>query len=112
MRQVGGAIHACSCPVLALMACCLRSLRLMGAEWAVCALRTGHECDTDLCVGCAKSILPGAGQPGGGAPGAMTCCNMRLRFRQHKRVAMGKSDIAGWGSFLMVGCSRWLMLIL
>ena len=30
------------------------------------------------------------------------CCNMRLRFRQHKRVAMGLSDVAGWGSFLLV----------
>lgn len=30
------------------------------------------------------------------------CFNMRLRFRQHKRVAMGLSDVAGWGSFLLV----------
>jgi hypothetical protein len=57
-----------------------------------------------VCLGCAKSLMPNHGAcPGGGAPGAgLTCCNMRLRFRQHKRVAMGKSDIAGWGSFLMV----------
>ena len=57
----------------------------------------GHECDTDLCKGCTKSLLGAAA-----APGAAQCCNMRLRFRQHKRVAMGLSDVAGWGSFLLV----------
>ena len=57
----------------------------------------GHECDTDLCKGCTKSLLGAAV-----APGAAQCCNMRLRFRQHKRVAMGLSDVAGWGSFLLV----------
>ena len=59
----------------------------------------GHECDTDLCKGCTKSMLGVAGMVG------QKCCNMRLRFRQHKRVAMGLSDVAGWGSFLLV-CFR------
>ena len=56
----------------------------------------GHECDTDLCKGCTKSLL-GVAEVAGAK-----CCNMRLRFRQHKRVAMGLSDVAGWGSFLLV----------
>ena len=64
-------------------------------------LLPGHECDTDLCGGCVRSLLPGSG-PAACAMGTLACCNMRLRFRQHKRIAMGKSDIAGWGSFLMV----------
>ena len=42
---------------------------------------------------------------------------MRLRLRQHKRVVVGLSSIAGWGAFLMVGssasstvqqCATWL----
>ena len=37
--------------------------------------------------------------------GRRSACNMRLRFRQHKRVAMGLSDVAGWGSFLLVRCA-------
>ena len=52
---------------------------------AVCI--AGHECDPDVCTGCTIGC---------------TCNNMRLRFRQHKRVCMGKSAIAGWGSFLLV----------
>ena len=39
---------------------------------------------------------------GGAEAAGAKCCNMRLRFRQHKRVAMGLSDVAGWGSFLLV----------
>jgi len=65
----------------------------------------GMECDPDLCRGCAG----GAGAAGAPAPaaaeaerGAPACGNMRLRLRQHKRVAMGVSDIAGWGAFLLV----------
>jgi hypothetical protein len=56
----------------------------------------GHECDTDLCTGCARGAL--LNECGGSLP----CNNMKLRFRQHKRVAMGKSDVQGWGSFLLV----------
>ena len=47
----------------------------------------GHECDPDLCNACTMSCV---------------CNNMRLRFRQHKRVSMGKSEVSGWGSFLLV----------
>lgn len=32
----------------------------------------------------------------------MDCLNMPLRLRQHKRVAMGISQVAGWGAFAMV----------
>ena len=46
--------------------------------------------------------------------------NMRLRLRQHKRVAVGLSSIAGWGAFLLVGsnasskvqhCATWLQTV-
>lgn len=33
----------------------------------------------------------------------MDCHNMKLRLRQHKRVAMGLSQVAGWGAFAQVG---------
>ncbi|KAK9917862.1 hypothetical protein WJX75_009030 [Coccomyxa subellipsoidea] len=52
---------------------------------------SGHECDPDACTACTTGCA---------------CNNMRLRFRQHKRVSMGKSAIAGWGSFLMDGAKR------
>lgn len=67
----------------------------------------GQECDTDLCKGCARGCLPEDAAAVAGLVGERerTCANMQLRFRQHKRVAMGKSDLTGWGSFLMVGAA-------
>ncbi|KAK9841635.1 hypothetical protein WJX74_009123 [Apatococcus lobatus] len=53
----------------------------------------GHECDPDICQACAPTCEQGQH---GGRP----CHNMRLRLRQHKRVAMGLSRVAGWGAFL------------
>ena len=61
----------------------------------------GMECDPDLCKGCAPAA-GGAHAARADADGpAPACCNMRLRQRQHKRVAMGLSDIAGWGAILL-----------
>lgn len=57
----------------------------------------GHECDTDLCKGCSSSVV--LKEHSGGT---LPCNNMKLRLRQHKRIAMGKSDVQGWGSFLLV----------
>ncbi|BDA50448.1 Histone-lysine N-methyltransferase EZH1 [Coccomyxa sp. Obi] len=51
----------------------------------------GHECDPDLCNACTMSCV---------------CNNMRLRFRQHKRVSMGKSEVSGWGSFLLEAAKK------
>jgi [histone H3]-lysine27 N-trimethyltransferase EZH2 len=31
---------------------------------------------------------------------------MRLRLRQHKRIAMGRSAVSGWGAFLVDGAKR------
>ncbi|KAL0030931.1 hypothetical protein WJX79_001885 [Trebouxia sp. C0005] len=52
-----------------------------------------RECDPDLCMQCQWSI---SGQK---PPGSVDCHNMKLRLRQHKRVAMGLSNVAGWGAF-------------
>lgn len=66
------------------------------------------ECDPDICRGCAPALglarAPAAADAAAAdaEPDALPCCNMRLRLRQHKRVAMGVSDIAGWGAFLLV----------
>ena len=60
---------------------------------SLCA--AGHECDPDICQACAATCEHG--QHGG-----RSCHNMRLRLRQHKRVAMGLSKVAGWGAFLQV----------
>ncbi len=71
------------------------------------------ECDPDICRGCAPALGLGRSPTAADAaaadaaaadaePDALPCCNMRLRLRQHKRVAMGLSDIAGWGAFLLV----------
>ncbi len=71
-----------------------RQLRILTADSFLCA--AGHECDPDICRGCAATCEQGvqANRP---------CHNMRLRLRQHKRVAMGLSRVAGWGAFLQVG---------
>ena len=55
-----------------------------------------RECDPDLCMQCQWSI---SGQK---PPGSVDCHNMKLRLRQHKRVAMGLSNVAGWGAFAQV----------
>ncbi|KAL0022368.1 hypothetical protein WJX77_004927 [Trebouxia sp. C0004] len=52
-----------------------------------------RECDPDLCVQCQWTIC------GEKPPGSVDCHNMKLRLRQHKRVAMGLSNVAGWGAF-------------
>jgi len=56
-------------------------------------LAAGRECDPDLCKGCAATCT------GEAVPGK-ECCNMRLRLRQHPRIIMGLSSVAGWGAFL------------
>mmetsp|Transcript_24875 Transcript_24875/g.69328 ORF Transcript_24875/g.69328 Transcript_24875/m.69328 type:complete len:774 (+) Transcript_24875:212-2533(+) len=56
-------------------------------------LAAGRECDPDLCKGCAPTCT-------GEAPEGRECCNMHLRLRQHARIIMGLSSVAGWGAFL------------
>ena len=58
----------------------------------------GRECDPDLCAPCRHTTNAPETKP----DGAMDCLNMPLRLRQHKRVAMGISQVAGWGAFAMV----------
>ena len=58
----------------------------------------GRECDPDLCAPCRHTTNAPNTKP----DGAMDCLNMPLRLRQHKRVAMGISQVAGWGAFAMV----------
>ena len=55
-----------------------------------------RECDPDLCMQCQWTIC------GQKPPGTLDCHNMKLRLRQHKRVAMGLSHVAGWGAFAQV----------
>ncbi len=55
-----------------------------------------RECDPDLCMQCQWSIC------GQKPSGTLDCHNMKLRLRQHKRVAMGLSHVAGWGAFAQV----------
>ncbi len=71
-----------------------------------CALLDAdRECDPDLCMQCQWSIC------GEKPPGSVDCHNMKLRLRQHKRVAMGLSHVAGWGAFAQVSAcllkSKW-----
>lgn len=55
------------------------------------------ECDPDACKGC-RNVVTGEEAP----PNKERCQNMRLRLRQHKRIAVGLSSVAGWGAFLLV----------
>ena len=55
-----------------------------------------RECDPDLCKPCQWTIC--RHKPAG----STDCQNMALRMRQHKRVAMGLSHVAGWGAFAQV----------
>ncbi|KAK9846547.1 hypothetical protein WJX81_006349 [Elliptochloris bilobata] len=66
----------------------------------------GMECDPDLCKGCAPAVGVVHAPAADADESAPACCNMRLRQRQHKRVAMGLSDIAGWGAFLLENAAR------
>jgi len=40
-------------------------------------------------------------KPPAPAANARPCHNMRLRLRQHRRLAMGRSAVAGWGCFVL-----------
>jgi len=55
-----------------------------------------RECDPDLCGPCKWTIC--REKPAN----STDCQNMKLRLRQHKRVAMGLSHVAGWGAFAQV----------
>ncbi|DBB03339.1 TPA: hypothetical protein ACH3X3_010714 [Trebouxia sp. C0006] len=59
-----------------------------------------RECDPDLCMQCQWTIC------GQKPPGTLDCHNMKLRLRQHKRVAMGLSHVAGWGAFAQEDIKR------
>lgn len=63
---------------------------------AIFASVADRECDPDLCKPCQWTIC--SHKP----PGSTDCQNMALRMRQHKRVAMGLSHVAGWGAFAQV----------
>ncbi|KAL1558350.1 [histone H3]-lysine(4) N-trimethyltransferase [Salvia divinorum] len=58
-----------------------------------------RECDPDVCrncwVSCGDGLL-------GGPPrrGDSQCGNMMLLLRQHQRILLAKSDVAGWGAFV------------
>ena len=71
---------------------CLR----MWGKLCVSGWCADRECDPDLCKPCHWSIC--SQRP----PGSMDCHNMKLRLRQHKRVGMGLSRVAGWGAFAQV----------
>ena len=73
---------------------CSLKLHNKSSDWSLTADR---ECDPDLCTSCQWSICKEK------PPGSMDCHNMKLRLRQHKRVAMGLSQVAGWGAFAQVG---------
>eukprot|EP00850_Spirogloea_muscicola_P011274 SM000069S20711 [mRNA] locus=s69:409982:415574:+ [translate_table: standard] len=59
-----------------------------------------RECDPDVCRHC----WSGCGDGSEGTPPAKEfvnpCRNMRILLRQHQRVLLGRSDVAGWGAFL------------
>ncbi|VFQ58374.1 unnamed protein product [Cuscuta campestris] len=59
-----------------------------------------RECDPDICHNC----LVGCGDGSiGFHPQRVSnhqCMNMKLLLRQHQKVLLGRSDIAGWGAFL------------
>jgi len=66
-----------------------------------------RDCDPDLCPSCGASDLP---VNKGGAPVVsglsapheheVSCRNVSLLKRQHKRIAAGRSSIHGWGAYL------------
>lgn len=94
-----------SCPNRFMGCSCLRSMCRTRACPCFAAAR---ECDPDLCRRCTPAVLC-AWQLGGGSvpPLVDDCCeNMRLRLRQHKRIAMGRSAVSGWGAFLVDGAKR------
>ena len=62
------------------------------------AVFADRECDPDLCKPCQWTICNERERPAS----SVDCQNMSLRLRQHKRVAMGLSHIAGWGAFAQV----------
>ncbi|KAL6759487.1 hypothetical protein V8C86DRAFT_2573324 [Haematococcus lacustris] len=64
-------------------------------------MAAGRECDPDLCRTC---TMPWSeSQQASLSP---KCGNMRLRLRQHKRVVLANSSIAGWGAFLADGAGK------
>jgi len=62
-------------------------------------LAAGRECDPDLCRACAATCE-------GTAPPGCECHNMRLRLRQHMRIIMAHSEVAGWGAFSLQECRK------
>lgn len=86
---------ACSCSTCAnrFRGCVCKG----GCHTRTCPCRAaGRECDPDLCKQCAK-VCEGVTTPD---QHGHVCHNMQMRLRQHTRVALGISTVAGWGAFM------------
>ena len=74
--------------------------RVCGNAWKGCkcvqrcetqrcpCVAASRECDPDVCISCRSD-------------GTSCCRNMSIRMRRNKRVAMGLSEIVGWGTFML-----------
>jgi len=89
-----------ACPCLAALRECDPAVcRPCGAAGAATTARTPA-----TLAAAAAAAPPALGLPG--HPLGVPCHNMRLRLRQHKRLAMGLSRVAGWGAFLLEPARR------
>eukprot|EP00884_Botryococcus_braunii_P022780 jgi/Botrbrau1/9186/Bobra.0236s0016.2 len=92
----------CACPPKC-------SLRFVGCKCTSgCKTKTcpcsasGRECDPDLCQNC---CIWAEGGEGLSVP-TRICTNMGMLLRQHKRIAVGLSNVSGWGAFVLEGVRK------
>lgn len=76
---------------------------------------SGRECDPELCGSCGASIhpmfIPGMQKDCADMTSYRMCTNVNLRRGERKRVAIGRSEVQGWGLFICEPAAKGELII-